>query len=352
MRVRSDQRSREVHPAPGAERAAREARHDIAEAEVRAAKALATIERSRSYVRRGFASVDAWAADVGFGPRQTWRLLALGRTLVAAPELDARVRSGSVPAESAASVGKVLLEPAIELNPEERREWLRKTWTVPPRALHEQAVRAVEEARQGEPTLPLRFLVTKAAKDGFHRARLLMSKGEPRWITEGETFGRLVRDWLLVRDPRMGPLPSRRSGPTQGRRSRYVPRKVAAIVERRSGGQCEICRVRRATQKIHARTPHARGGSREPDNIADACGDCHVLVDAGVFAFSHFDKSGRPQWDFHPGSLYGELGSGDRPSRVREGPSPRYPAIGSRATGARSRNQSTTERRQRAPPFS
>ncbi len=224
MRVRTDHRSREVHPAPGAERAAREARFDIARAEVRAAKALATVERSRSYVRHGFASVHSWAADIGYGPQQVWRLLALGRSLVAAPELDARVRSGSVPSESAASVGKVLLEPALELKPDERAAWLRKTWTVPPRALHEQAVRAVEEARQGEPTLPLRFMVTRAAKDGFHRARLLMSKGDPRWITEGEAFGRLVRDWLTQCDPRIGPLPDRRSGPTLGRHSRYVPR--------------------------------------------------------------------------------------------------------------------------------
>lgn len=314
MRIRADARFRDVSPAPAAERAAREAFAEIARAEEKAARALATIERSRSYVRHGFTSVQAWAEDAGFGPHQAGRLLSLGRTLLAAPDLAPKVRSGRVPAEAAMSVGRVLREPALELNAEQRQAWLLKAETTPPRALRAEAEKAIEEARQGRPTCALRLEVTTEARDGFRRARVLVSRGRRRLATEGETFGRLVADWLVENDPQLRAVPARRSGPTKGRRSRYIPREVRALVERRSNGSCEVCGVRRAVEKIHVRTPHARGGGREVDDLADACPECHVLVDAGVFRFAGFDERQRPQWQFDPGAVGGE----GRPERVRE----------------------------------
>ena len=314
MRVQADERSRDVSPAPAAERAAREAFREIARAEEKAARALATIERRHAHVRHGFASVHAWAAEVGYGPWQTNRLLALGRTLRAAPVLALKVRTGKVTAEAAVSIGRVLREPALELNAAQRQGWLAKAETTSPRALREEAEKAIEEARQGRPTCALRLRVTVAARDGFRRARLLMSKGRRRTISEGETFGRLVTEWLVSHDPRLRPLPRRRSGPTAGRRSRYIPRHVRALVERRSGGTCEICGVRRATEKIHFQTPHAQGGGREVEDLADSCRDCHVLLDAKAYEFAGFDADGHPQWTFHPDAV----GSAEGTTRVRE----------------------------------
>jgi hypothetical protein len=317
MKAYADKRSREVKPAPQAERAAQEAQRAIARHEHRAAKALAIIESRRAYIASGYTSAQAWAEANGYGDSQARRLLALGRALSAAPELERKMRSGTVPSDAVLAVGKVLCEPSLNLSAAERTAWLKRACTQPPRQLREEATRAVEEARQGEATFPMRFLVTAAAKDGFRRSRLLMSKGQPRQISEGQTFGRLVQDWLAVHDPRLKPLPKRRSGPTRGTRSRYRPKLVDAIVERRSGGTCEICGVRPAVEKIHIREPHAKGGSREVDNLADGCRECHVMVDADVFRFSQFDEQGRPQWTFHPGSLR-------QPSAVRERAPPRY----------------------------
>jgi hypothetical protein len=326
VRVRADKRSREVNPAPAAERAARDAVRTIAKGEHRAAKALAEIEKERAYVISGYTSAQAWAEGNGFGDQQARRLLALGRALEAAPELEKKMRAATLPADSVVAVGKVLLEPALELTDADRQAWLEKACTLSPRELREEANRAVEEARQGEPTYPMRFCVTRATKDGFHRSRLLMSKGEPRLISEGQTFGRLVHDWLEGHDPQRKPLPRRRSGPTQGTRSRRRPRQVDTLVERRSGGTCEVCRVRRAVEKIHIQVPHAEGGSREVDNLADACRECHVMVDAGVFRFSHFDEQDRPQWTFHPGVL-------QQPSEVRERAPPSYSSPPGRRRG-------------------
>lgn len=317
MKVHTDKRSREVKPAPEAERIAQEAVGTIGGGELRAAKALATIERKRAYVVSGYTSTQAWAEAHGYGDQQARRLLVLGRTLEAAPELERQMRWGGVAADRVVTVGKVLLEPALKLTVAERKAWLEKACTLPPRRLREEVNKAVEEARQGEATYPMRFHVTRVTKEGFERSRVLMSKGEPRLISEGQTFGRLVRDWLDRHDPRCKPLPQRRRGPTQGTRSRYRPKQVDAIVERRSGGMCEICGVRRAVEKIHIREPHAKGGSREADNLADGCRECHVMVDAGVFRFSHFDEDGRPRWTFRPGPLDGS---------VRERAPPRYRA--------------------------
>jgi len=81
--------------------------------------------------------------------------------------------------------------------------------------------------------------------------------------------------------------------------------------------------VRRAVEKIHIRVPHAKGGSREADNLADGCRECHFMVDADVLRFSHFDEQGRPQWTFHPGPL-------QQASEVRERAPPLYLARGAR----------------------
>lgn len=300
----------------------------IAKGEHQAAIALATIEKQRDYIHFGYTSAQAWAEAHGFGDQQARRLLALGRALAEARELECKMRSAQVPSDSVLAVGRVLREPALELKAPEREAWLAKARELPPRELRELANRTIEEARQGEITYPMRFHVTRSAKDGFQRSRILMSKGQACLISEGQTFGRLVDDWLDGHDPRRTPLPQRRSGPTVGTRSRYRPRRVDALVERRSGGTCEVCGVRRAVEKIHIRVPHAKGGSREADNIADGCRECHVMVDAEVFRFSHFDDQGRPQWTFHPGSL-------QQPTQVRERAPPRYAA----------RRQRTTKRR-------
>jgi hypothetical protein len=316
-----------VKSAPAAERAACDGLRTIAKGEHQAAKALATIERKRAHVISGYASAQAWAEANGFGDQQARRLLALGHTLEAAPELERKMRSGKLSSDSVLAVGRVLLEPAIELTEDERRFWLEKACALHPRQLREEANRAVEEARQRETTYPMRFHVTRTTKEGFQRSRLLMSEGQPRLISEGQAFGRLVEDWLDHHDPRRKPVPKRRRGPTGGTRSRYRPKQVDALVAQRSGGMCEICGVRRAVEKAHIRQPHAEGGGREVDDLADVCRECHVMLDAKVFRFSHFDEQGRPRFTFHPGPLQG---ASEQPSEVRERAPPSYAARGAR----------------------
>jgi len=314
MRVRTDRRSREVEPAPEAEVAARRGFLRLARASVETALALAEVERKRSYVRSGYASAHAFARAQGLGPREANRLFSLGRALQAAPELVKPVRSGRVPVESALAVGRVLRERTLSLTPAARASWVAKAFGVAPRELRRQAEKAVEDARQGAPTLALTFQVTTQGRDAFQRSRRLMSRGQPRTLPEGEVLRRLSLSWLARHDPERRPLPARRRGPTAGSRCRYVPRAVVAQLRRRSQGLCEICRVRRAQEMIHLHTRHADGGGRELEDLGEACWDCHVLADAGVFRFSHLDAEGRPHWTDGEGR------------EVREPPPPPYRA--------------------------
>ena len=121
MKLGADKRSRDVEPAPEAERAARRAFRSVAAAEAKAGKALATIERTRCYVLAGFRSVHAWARSVGYGPHHTRRLLYLGRALLDEPDLEEKVARGGVPAETVAQLGRMFRDPEVQLNQDKGR---------------------------------------------------------------------------------------------------------------------------------------------------------------------------------------------------------------------------------------
>ena len=311
--VETDQRCCEIQAAPEAERILRSQARDFAALEADLACALAEVEKRRSYLLHGAPSVQAWAESQGYGPRQVRQLLELGRALLASPKLEEKVRAGKVAAESAAQVGRVLADKAVQAAGVDETEWLQRAESMPPRLLQDAAVAAIEEARQEESTIPLRLRVTRSARSGFQRARLLLSRGRQKAVTEGETFGVLVEGYLERHDPKRRPLPARRAsrapdggaadGGAARSKSRRIPARVVAEVERRSGGRCEICRTRRAVEKMHLQVPHARGGAREVENLADACHQCHLLADAGYYTFERFDAQGRPVWVARPDRL-------------------------------------------------
>jgi hypothetical protein len=314
-----DKRSRNVNASPKAEKAAIEAGAILGPNEIKAALALATIQKNRSYLLSEFVSVEAWAKAHNYEEQQIRRLLALGRVLLSNPDLRKRVCRRRVTRENAVTVGRALRE--LELTGEERRDWCDKAEKLSLKTLRDAVDRAIENAKQGKPTFPMRLRVTKDAKEGFHRAQQLMSKGKPRRITEGQTFSRLVEYWRDRNDPHCMNRPKRRRGPTKGTRDRYTPREVIFLVERRSKGWCEICGVRPAEHKIHLKTPHAKGGGREVENLGDSCLDCHFFVDLGVIVFEGFDEQDRLRWRIDPDKLHQSPGAD--PPQVRE-PQPGY----------------------------
>jgi len=325
--VRADERRCEVEAAPEAERFVSEHARQFTALEADLARSFAEIETKRSYLVHGAPSLQAWAETRGYGPRQVRQLLALGRALVASPRLEERVRAGRVTTESAAEVGRLLADPAVRRGGVDEAAWIRRAESLPPRALKDEVVAAIERANQGDSTVPIRLQVTRRARDDFRRARLIASRGRRRLLTEGTTFGIVVGAYLERHDPQRKPLPARRSESAGKGRDRRIPARVRAQVERRSGGLCEICGVRRAVEKMHLRVPHARGGARQLDNLADACHQCHMLADAGYYTFSHFDAEKRPVWVAHA----------ERLDAVRERAPPYAGARGACRTSPRSR---------------
>jgi hypothetical protein len=298
--LQADERRCEVESAPEAERFVCAQARRFSELEADLARAFAEIEAKRSYLAHGARSLQAWAESRGYGPRQVRQLLALGRALAASPRLEKKVRAGRVTTESAAEVGRLLADPAARREGVDESLWLRRAESLPAAAFKAEVTAAIEAANQGESTVPIRLQVSRRARDGFQRARRLASRGRSRLLTEGAAFAVVVDHYLERHDPVRCELPARRSESAGRGRNRRVPPRVRAEIERRSGGICEICRARRAVEKMHLRVAHADGGTRELDNLADACHQCHVLADAGFYTFSHFDAENRPTWDAHP----------------------------------------------------
>lgn len=301
--ARTDQRRCEIESAVQAERIVRSKLGEFTRMEADLARALAEVEMKRSYLLHGARSVREWAEAQGYGPRQVSQLLALGRSLLASSRLEEKVRAGTITTESAAQVGRVLRDEALQKAGVDEAEWLDRAESLPPRQLKDAAIAAIEEARCEEITVPLHLRVARSTQAGVQKVRWLISRGRRTLATEGEAIGAAVECYLEQHDPQRRPLPARRAGPTTNGRSRRIPARVVAEVERRSGGICEICRERRATEKMHLQVPHARGGAREVENLADACHQCHTLADAGCCEFRGFDAQKRPVWDVHPERL-------------------------------------------------
>ena len=301
--AQTDQRRCEIESAVEAERILRSKLGEFTLLEADLARALAEVEKKRSYLLHGFHSARQWAEAQGYGPRQVGQLLALGRSLLASPRLEEKVRAGKVCPESAAQVGRVLRDEALQKAGVDESEWLDRAESLPPRQFKDAAIAAIEEARGNEITVPMHLRVTHSTQAGIQKVRWLISRGRRVLATEGEAVGASVRCFLKHHDPEQKPLPARRSGKVASARSRHISRRVVVQLERRSGGKCEICGERRATEKMHLKVPHAHGGSREVDNLAHACHQCHTLADSGYCEFRGFDAQGRPVWDVHPERL-------------------------------------------------
>ena len=301
--ARTDQRCCEIESAAEAEAVLRTKLGEFTRLEANLARAMAEVEKKRSYLLAGFRTVRQWAEAQGYGPRLVSQLLELGRSLLVSPRLEEKVLAGKVCPESAAHVGRVLRDKAVQKAGVDETEWLDRAESMPPRQLRDAAIAEIEEAHQQETTVAVHMRLTRTARKDLQKVRLLISRGRRVPATEGEAVGASARCYLEHHDPARKPLPARRSGTTASGPDRRIPPRVVAQLERRSRGVCELCGERRATEKIHLHVPHAQGGSREVDNLAHACHQCHTLFDAGYFELRGRDPQGRPVWDVHPERL-------------------------------------------------
>lgn len=315
-RIHTDKRSRDVDPAHVAKGVFRETFVRARSDEVDLALALLRIADTRGHVFEGKKSVHAWALELGCGPGQARRLLALGKALALAPQLAEKVRSGQVCAESAVCIGRLFGEKKLDLDAAAQAEWLERAESMDPAEFRDAVGKAIDDARQNAPTHPLTMFVTRETREGFQRTRLIMSKGLAKKLTEGEVLGHLVADWRCRNDPRVAPLPKR--GRKRGtERNRHRPAREQAKVERRSGHVCEACGVAPAAVFAHVGQPYAKGGPQTAKTLAHVCPDCHFFLDRGVWVFRGWTAEGKLLLAFDPVRLEPTEDDGEA-SQVRE----------------------------------
>ncbi len=281
MRITADKRSIRARRHPTADdRIARRLR-TLRDLQIRLARDLARVDADAHFVFSGCASVVEYARKLGFSTPEARMLTNLGKTLIAAPEAEARVRSGEVSVEAAALIGRVLAHPELRRAGD---DWLTAAATDPLRVLRRRIRERFELHAQGELGVEeVSVFVTASVKDDFDRAREVASQKAGKPLTDGQTFTRVVGFYLQKNDPLRQKGGTRRLGDTGAMpRSRYIPAEVRRAVRDRSGGACEVpsCDRKIGLQFAH-RTPHRHGGGREVDDIGSLCTRHHVLYDAG-----------------------------------------------------------------------
>ncbi len=304
MKIEADKRSMTAQREPAAEQDARDARDglaDLREVQLRLAKAFARIDASAHFVFSGCASLVEYAVQQGYSAFEARTLLGLGKTLEAAPDAEARVRSGELTVEAGSAIGRILARPELVAGPAgsdqegwSARDWLDAAGTDPFRKLKGRIKEQLEaHAQEDAGVESVTVVVTSKTKDAFQRACEVARQKARQSLSEGQVFHRVVDFYLDANDPLRAKEGTRRLGDTNDRpgdpqdpSTRYIPAEVKHAIWKRSGGTCEVpgCHHRHGLEFAH-RVPHAKGSAREVCDLGLLCHRHHLLYDAGRIAW-------------------------------------------------------------------
>lgn len=348
MEITADRRRLTVAPSPERMRDAQRTAALYLDARLAMAKALAALQESGAHRLDGWSSLHDYATQALRLPGTEVRnLLDLGRALglAAAPEIEPadandesddglfggcgsggaqeradrtgqeptpstptiedHVRNGSIQVDNATQLSRLRRELG-GLSAEEHAYWARLARVTPTWKFRQLVAKAIEDFRQGRPTRRFEAHVTESALDDFRRAKVIAQRRAKRTLTDGQTFALLARRFVEAEDERYVGEKKRRVGDTRRLPGeRYVPAAVKRAVRARSKDRCEVgdCSNDTFLELMHVRTPHAKGGAREVDDLADGCTSHHTQLDAGVIHFVGFDSWQRPVFRSRGGRL-------------------------------------------------
>ncbi len=289
-------------------------------------RALAQIERERTYGIDGASSAAHWGVLHGLDHGRASELLRLGRLLHVKPETEQDVRDGTFTTQHAAVLGG-LVEPTPALPPKHapdpakeaarvaaERERLLKFAGLAKEKSRRELSRAVnqekESVKQRERVTTLVFHVKQAAKDDWRFARKLASRKAQRPLTDGEAFSLVVADFVKLYDnddvTGQKSVRERRAGPTsENPNARTIPAEVRREVKQRAGDHCEFpgCPNGMFLQICHLRS-HADRGDREPANLVLLCSQHHTMMDLGTLRFFERTEAGVAFVDVRTGEIF------------------------------------------------
>jgi hypothetical protein len=314
--VRADRREIQWTPDPEGERLVHELAEAYLELRLKLARELLRLDRGGAFNAAACSSIVQYAVRLRIPAPEARMLVDLGRALdpsaeivqpaatasatdggvdsaAPVPSVEERVRSGQLPVENAALVGRLLAEPGLVLPGE---DWLLRAESLPTTALRRWVNQRIEQAAQGEPqVVTVAVAITQRARDDFARARVVASREAGVALTEGQAFTLIVRHYLDAKDEMRRGAGTRRVGPTsQAPEDRYIPADVRRQVLERSGDRCEVpgCDRRVFLAFAHDRS-HAEGGDREAENLLRLCDRHHTQLDADVLHLAGW-RDGRP----------------------------------------------------------
>lgn len=251
---------------------------------LRLARLFHAVAAHHHYVYEGCPSLGAYAESIGFSAREGRLLAEVGKALAAEPRLEERILAGRISLDAAAVLGR-FHENAEELA-RSGEDWLdyAERWTA--RRLERELRKRMREAETGGPVSVLEAVLTATGREKFERARALACRKERRVLDEGQTVEVLSDHYLDSFDPLRKEPRKRRMADTSGGNgngSRAIPAEAKRAVLARQGDRCANPECdREIFLHFSHGVPHARGGSREAENLERLCYTCHRMRDAGL----------------------------------------------------------------------
>jgi hypothetical protein len=228
----------------------------------------------------GCATTGELGERCGLSAAETRELLDLASACEADPAFERLVRDGGIPLAAACIVARVLGNVALLRDGD---DWIRWAKTESCARLRSRVRERIEFARANDlPVVRVEVYVPPVVRTAFERARKVASQKARRALSPGETFGVVVEHYLDTFDfQRTGPG-KRRVLDTSLVDGRYVPMAVKREIFERQEHRCAIalCDNEIFLEMAHI-VAHARGGSREADNLIILCSRHHDMFDAG-----------------------------------------------------------------------
>ena len=256
---------------------------------LRGARLFNAISRLGLHLHEGASSITSLAEEKGLSASAAREISFLGQALWrhAGEDVERQVSDGRLRVDNASVLGRINLDDDFIRVGDDWVGWAR---TQTPRRFLRTYRERVDEVRQGRPVFPLTINVSYEDLEGFDEARKAASREARSVLTGGQTFHRMLDEFLEKHHPLYRAGAARRaadttpSGPeptTPG--SRYIPAEVRRAVYRRTWDRCAVpyCDRHLFLQFSHRR-PHREGGSREEDNLDLLCGWHHMLYEQGV----------------------------------------------------------------------
>ncbi|MHC4932281.1 MAG: hypothetical protein ACYTGV_08840 [Planctomycetota bacterium] len=270
---------RQVERQDAAEAEFLEDSHTILPLQIRMARNLARIKRTRHYVLGGCSSIAHYGEMNGRSGREALVLAAVGECLELRPDLEERILSGRLSLDGVATLKKLFERPELIREGEDWVRWAEE-WSA--KELEEAVRRRLREAASGEHVSVLVALLTDSARVRFQRAKQLASRKKNAALSDGQTVDVLSDHYLDSFDPDRRKPRSRRMPDTTGQPGRHLAAETEREVVGRYGDRCAVprCDHRIWLNRAHIE-PHRRGGSREAWNLIYVCWEHHVLYDFG-----------------------------------------------------------------------